>query len=362
MPLHEISLPQEVVDEIIDIVGRRSCPLWQSDLIACSLTSRSLRSRTLRYLFRRLDTGTPRFQRIGEWRRFAAIVSQSPQVAASYTSLALLSATLECIFSSLVNITHLTVIGPTAGLIKYSIPRYLASMPITSVILNGTTFDTLLDFVDFFGGGLPVIDSLTLVSVSLARSTTVSRANIAPSPCTIHKIRLSLVEPAIFEAVVDGLVGRLDLHTIFFKGIPHPSMFLKLFSGMPLRELTLVIEPWSSEIPPLACCLPHFELLHIDIAKLEWASSAINAGHIGGSLRTLTLSATDTTVSADDDIRNLNSFNGVLSGNIRQFPQLKELEVECYDYYHRALEVPIRRNLNVLPIKWRLLSIHFYSR
>ncbi len=256
MPLHEISLPQEVVDEIIDIVGRRSCPLWQSDLIACSLTSRSLRSRTLRYLFRRLDTGTPRFQRIGEWRRFAAIVSQSPQVAASYTSLALRhaldffphygiesSATLECIFSSLVNVTHLTVIGPTAGLIKYSIPRYLASMPITSVILNGTTFDTLLDFVDFFGGGLPVIDSLTLVSVSLARSTTVSRANIAPSPCTIHQIRLSLVEPAIFEAVVDGLLGRLDLHTIFFKGIPHPSMFLKLFSGMPLRELTLVIEP-----------------------------------------------------------------------------------------------------------------------
>ncbi|KAF8988936.1 hypothetical protein BDZ89DRAFT_1087529 [Hymenopellis radicata] len=345
MPLHERSIPQELVDDIIDHVARIPSPWRIPDLIACSLSSRSLRSRTLRYLFRCLDTGTPRFQRIGQWRRFAAIVSQSPHVATSYTSLILrhaldffphygseFSATLECIFSSLVNITDLTVVGPTAGLIKYSIPKYLSSMPITSVTMDRTRFDTLLDFRDFFGDGLRGVDSLTLASVSVGTSSAVERRDDPPSH-TIREIRLSYVDASILEAVVDGHLGRLDLHALSYKGIAHPSMFPKLFSSISLRELTLVVGPWSARIPPLPYCLPHIELLHLDIVKLEWLSSSIIAGHIGGSLKTLTLSVTAQTVASMATPTILARFNEIMIDNLGQFPRLKEVGVECEEYY-----------------------------
>ncbi|KAF8994257.1 hypothetical protein BDZ89DRAFT_1085275 [Hymenopellis radicata] len=369
MPLHEISIPQELVDDIIDHVARIASPWRIPDLIACSLSSRSLRSRTLRYLFCCLDTGTPRFQRIGQWRRFAAIVSQSPHIATSYTSLILrhaldffphygsgFSATLKCIFSSLINITHLTVVGPTAGLMKYSIPKYLSSMPITSVTMDRTRFDTLLNFRDFFGDGLRGVDSLTLASVSVGPSSAVERGSDPPSH-TIREIRLSYVDASILEAIVDGHLGRLDLHALSYKGITYPSMFPKLlFSCISFRELTLVVESWSARIPPLPCCLPHLELLHLDIVNLEWLSSSIVAGHIGGSLQTLALSVTDQAFRSTAIIAILARFNEVMIDNLGQFPRLKEVGVECEEYYRSSSEPLIRHYLKALPVKWTILA------
>ncbi|KAF9012886.1 hypothetical protein BDZ89DRAFT_1142767 [Hymenopellis radicata] len=169
---HPVEVPQDVINEIIDHIGRSNIRLFvpkpdYATLRSCSLVSRAYRRSTLKYLFHGINPSTRngRIVTPTEWRELEAILNTSPTIAASYRVLRLtapLPKTLPRVFSKLVNIKHVDCknLSPHLFTARSVLQSIMNPICLTRASISSVRFDYASQLVAFCNNCLPNVESL----------------------------------------------------------------------------------------------------------------------------------------------------------------------------------------------------------
>ncbi|KAF9023157.1 hypothetical protein BDZ89DRAFT_1070156, partial [Hymenopellis radicata] len=291
------SFPQELIDKIIDelVSINRSGALRHDSreaLVACSLASHSFRPRAIRHLFRRFCPAdmTPVLESRG-WERLDEMLSRSPLIARSFTSIILQSegsppaiyrAQAVHIMSLLVHVKSVEVWGTALAHWRPTISGVFADMPLTRVLFASVPFSHLNHLVSCLAQCFPHPENLEF------RGCEFDFTDLMPSSESQETAVLSLDSLETLTCSVsdmgsffDGIEAK-NLRTLKLSCVSmSAACFAPLLQKSPLRALDMADvkfddSPRNRDPTPLA--LRHLETLCITYAYFKWLCDSIPLG------------------------------------------------------------------------------------